>query len=72
MRIKNLRGVSKVRFTKTRLLHLGNVEKPPHSQFLPIRTKIAFHENVEQKIKSVVETFFDQKCNAEYEIFCIN
>ena len=30
MRIKNLRGVRKVRFKKTRLLHLGNVEKPPH------------------------------------------
>ena len=33
MRIKNLRGVSEVRFKKTRLLHLGNVEKPPHPQF---------------------------------------
>ena len=36
MRIKNLRGgggVSEVRFTKTRLLHLGSVEKPPHPQF---------------------------------------
>ena len=32
MRIKNLRGVSEVRFKKTRLLHLGNVEKPPHPQ----------------------------------------
>ena len=33
MRIKNLRGgVSEVRFKETRLLHLGNVEKPPHSQ----------------------------------------
>ena len=31
MRIKNLRGVSEVRLKKTRLLHLGNVEKPPHS-----------------------------------------
>ena len=27
------RGVSKVRFKKTRLLHLGNDEKPPHPQF---------------------------------------
>ena len=35
MRIKNLRtGVSEVRFKKTRLLHLGNVEKPPHPSFL--------------------------------------
>ena len=33
LRIKNLRGVSEVRFKKTRLLHLGNVEKPPHPQF---------------------------------------
>ena len=32
MRIKNLSGVSEVRFKKTRLLHLGNVEKPPHPQ----------------------------------------
>ena len=32
MRIKNLRGVSEVR-EKTRLLHLGNVEKPPHPHF---------------------------------------
>ena len=23
----------KIRFEKTRLLHLGNVEKPPHPQF---------------------------------------
>ena len=33
MRIKNLRGVSDVQFRKTRLLHLGNVEKLPHPQF---------------------------------------
>ena len=33
MRIKNLRGASEVRFKKTRLLHLGNVEKPSHPQF---------------------------------------
>ena len=32
MRIKNLMGVSEVRLKKTRLLHLGNVEKPPHPQ----------------------------------------
>ena len=32
MCIKNLRGVSEVRFKKTWLLHLGNVEKPPHLQ----------------------------------------
>ena len=32
MRIKNLREVSEVRFKKTRLLHLGNLEKLPHSQ----------------------------------------
>ena len=25
--------ISEVRFKKTRLLHLGNVEKPPHPQF---------------------------------------
>ena len=39
MRIKNLRGgrVSEVRFKKTRLLYLGNVEKPPHPQFCPQR-----------------------------------
>ena len=29
MRIKNLRGVSEVQLRKNRLLHLGNVEKPP-------------------------------------------
>ena len=33
LRIKNLMGVSEVRFKKTRLLHLGNVEKPPHPDF---------------------------------------
>ena len=33
MRIKNLMGVTEVRFKKTRLLHLGNVEKQPHPQF---------------------------------------
>ena len=32
MRIKNLKGFSEVRLKKTQLLHLGNVEKPPHSQ----------------------------------------
>ena len=32
MRIKNLRGVSEVQLKKTRLFHLGNVEKPPHPQ----------------------------------------
>ena len=32
-RMKNLMGVSEVRIKKTRLLHLGNVEKPPHPQF---------------------------------------
>ena len=32
MRIKNLGGVSDVRFKKTRIFHLGNVEKPPHPQ----------------------------------------
>ena len=26
------RGVSNVRFKKTRLFHLGNVKKPPHPQ----------------------------------------
>ena len=33
MRNKILRRVSEVRFKKTRLFHLGNVEKPPHPQF---------------------------------------
>ena len=33
MRMKNLKGVSEVRLEKTRLLHPGNVEKPPHPQF---------------------------------------
>ena len=37
MRIKNLMGVLEVRFKKTRLLHLGNVEKPPHPQFFAQR-----------------------------------
>ena len=33
MRIKNLRGGGSVRFDlKTLVLHLGNVEKPPHPQ----------------------------------------
>ena len=32
MRIKNLMGVSEVRFKKTRLLNIGNVEKQPHRQ----------------------------------------
>ena len=33
MRSKTLRGeVSEVRLKKTRLLHLENVEKPPHPQ----------------------------------------
>ena len=35
MRIKYLRRVSEIRLRKTRLLHLGDVEKPPHPQFLP-------------------------------------
>ena len=34
MRIKNLRGVSEVRFEKTRLLHLGNVENHLIRNFL--------------------------------------
>ena len=34
MRIKNLRGVSEVRFKKTRLLHLGNVENHLIRNFL--------------------------------------
>ena len=37
MRIKNMRGVSEVRFNKTGLLHLGNVEKPPHPQLFAQR-----------------------------------
>ena len=37
MRIKNLREVSEVRFKKTRVLHLGNVGKPPHLQFFAQR-----------------------------------
>ena len=32
MRIKNLRGVTEVRFEKTRLLYLENVEKAAHRQ----------------------------------------
>ena len=37
MRIQSkVSKVSKVRFEKTRLLHLRNVEKPPHSQFFAI------------------------------------
>ena len=39
MRIKNLRGVSEVRIKKSRLLNLGNVEKPPHSQLVPLRAR---------------------------------
>ena len=31
-RVKNLRRVNAVWFKKTRLLHLRNVEKPPHPQ----------------------------------------
>ena len=38
MRIKNMRVVTEVRFKKTRLLHLGNVEKPPHPQLDLLRT----------------------------------
>ena len=35
IRIKNLKGVSEGSdLKKTRLLHLGNVEKPPHPQLL--------------------------------------
>ena len=37
MRIKNLLGVSVIRFKKTRLLHLGNVEKPAHLQLFAQR-----------------------------------
>ena len=37
MRIKNLRGVSEVRLKKTRLLHLGNLEKPAHPQLFAQR-----------------------------------
>ena len=32
MRIKNLRGGQRGPIKKTRLLHLGNVEKTPHPQ----------------------------------------
>ena len=45
MRIKNLMGVSEVRSKKTRLLHLGNVEKAPHAHFLRngrVRVKLMF------------------------------
>ena len=31
-------GVREVRLKKTRLIHLGNVEKPPHPQFSAQRT----------------------------------
>ena len=44
MRIKNLRGVSEVQFKKTRLLHLGNVEKPPHPQLSAQR--ISFYNEI--------------------------
>ena len=37
MRIKILRGGSVRSDLKTRLLHLGNVEKPPHPQFFAQR-----------------------------------
>ena len=37
MRIKILRGVSEVRFEKTRLLHLGNIEKSAHPQLFAQR-----------------------------------
>ena len=38
MPIKNLReGVCEVRYNKTRLLHLGNVEKSPHPQLFAQR-----------------------------------
>ena len=40
VRIKNLRGVSEVRFQKTRLVHLGNVEQPPHPQFTAQRAPV--------------------------------
>ena len=33
MRIKNLRRSVRSDFKKTRLLHLGNLEKPPHPHF---------------------------------------
>ena len=33
MRIKHLRGSVRSDLKKTRLLHLGDVEKPPHPQF---------------------------------------
>ena len=39
MRIKNLKGVSEVRLKKTRLVHFGNVEKPPHQQFSAQRAR---------------------------------
>ena len=37
MRIKNMKGVSEVRFKKNRLLHLRSVEKPPHPQLFAQR-----------------------------------
>ena len=36
LRIKNLRGVSEVRYQKTRLPHLWNVEKPPFFYYLVV------------------------------------
>ena len=39
MRIKILMGVSEVRFKKDRLLHLGNVEKPPNPQLCAQRAR---------------------------------
>ena len=32
IRFKNLKGAVRSDLTKTRLLHLGNLEKPPHPQ----------------------------------------
>ena len=45
MRIKNLRGVSEVRFKKARLLHLGNVKNHLIRNFLRngrVRVKAAY------------------------------
>ena len=39
IRIKNQKGISEVRFKKTQLLHLGNVEKSPHPQLSAQRAR---------------------------------
>ena len=63
MRIKNLRGVSEVRFLKTRLLHLGNVEKPSHPQFFAQRVPEAC-----MRVKKKFENMFFRKFIKKFPI----